>query len=129
MSTRGGAKDKMAKVMERIRSGGIAMEDPKSEGGPGEDSPLVANKGKKVVGITQPSTRKKANATKNASAKKKNTGANRKKGEAAVNKALASKLAELEDKFLKEDEAAHASHPRHWTGEIPGNLTYSYHFD
>ena len=41
--------------------------------------------------------------------------------DATVRKAVASKLAQLEDIHLKKNKAACSSHPREWLGEVPGN--------
>jgi hypothetical protein len=137
MSTRGGARDKMAKVMEHLRSGGIIEEEPSASGG--HTAVALANDKVEKAEDTQPSTQtqKKANATRAAkraprkkASKAKSLEATKKSGttnkvNAATKRAVASKLAELEDKFLKKTEAARSSHPRHWTGEVPGKYTLS----
>jgi hypothetical protein len=132
MSTRGGARDKMAKVLERIRTGGIVEETAQTEQGGGGDGAVTDNDGENAEDTPQSSTRrnakakrakkvtKKAHSTKKASATKK---ANAKKeADAAAIKALGPKLAALEDAFLKKDETTRTSHPRHWAGNVPGKL-------
>jgi hypothetical protein len=136
MSTRVGARDKMAKVIERLRSGGIAEEDSNLNGGPGEDTATALVNDEEDNGEdTQLSKRKTANATRAAKrkpSKKASTPAVKKpkaskkpktsKGvDAAAQKAKASKLAELEDRYQKKYEDARSSHPRHWTGKAPGS--------
>jgi hypothetical protein len=124
MTTRGGARDKIAKVMERVRSGGIAEENPDQ---PKDNKTSTAEKDKAEA--MKPSARKKATATKAAKAAKKPRttknadGTAAKKTEIAAKKALAAKLAQLEDKFLKKADIGRQSHPRQWTGEVQGNTS------
>jgi hypothetical protein len=90
----------MAKVMERVRSGGIAKGNPDQ---------LKASKA--------------ANTVKNTRKTKKVDGIAAKKANAATKKALAAKLAQLEDKFLKKADISYLSHPRQWTDGVQGNAT------
>ena len=136
MSTRVGARDKMAKVIERLRSGGIAKEDSNLNEGPGEDTgAALVNDEEDNEEDTQLSKRKTANATRAAKrkpSKKASTPAAKKPRaskkpktskvvDAAAQQAMVSKLAELEDRYQKKNEDARSSHPRHWTGEAPGS--------
>jgi hypothetical protein len=77
MMTRGGARDKMAKVMEHVCSGGIA------KGNPDQPKSKVENIVKK------PRMTKKADGTA------------AKEADVVAKKALAAKLAQLKDKFLE----------------------------
>ena len=119
MHTRGGAEAKMAKVMKSLRSGGVEtdsdLDEPSASGGHATAA-FTNNKGKNVED-TQPSksiqtqmtangTRaakkkpgKKASKTENPKVTKKSSTS--KEVDAAVQKAVASKLAELEDIHLK----------------------------
>jgi hypothetical protein len=128
MSTRGGGRDKIAKVMERLRSGGIVEDYSNSKGSSEGKTPVAfANEG------TQSSTQKKADNTRAAKTKPKKKASTttslkgtKKSGaskgvDAAVQREVAAKLAELEDKYQKQHKAACSSHPRHREGEIPGN--------
>ena len=137
MRTRGGAEAKMAKIMKSLRSGGVEtdsdLEEPSAGGG--HATVVSANNEEKNVEDTQPSIQtqttangtraakkkpgKKASKTKNPKVTKKSSAS--KEVDAAVRKAVVSKLAELEDIHLKKNEAACSSHPREWTGEVPGN--------
>ena len=125
MATRGGAKGKMSKVIAMLRSGGIAEDLPQQE-----DNRAANKKVKKSKGTKKPPTgnqvdrsTKKAVATKKASMTKNTSTA--KEADTEIKKvATASKLAELEDMFLKKAEAAHSTHPRYWPGETPGNGTF-----
>ena len=130
MSTRVGARDKMAKVIERLRSGGIAEEDSNLNGGPGEDTAAaLVNDKEGNEEDTQLSKRKTDNTTRAAKrkpSKKASTPAAKKpktsKGvDAAAQKAIVNKLAELEDRYQKKYKDARSSYPRHWTGEAPGS--------
>lgn len=128
MTTRGGAKEKMAKVVRRVETGGITDD---SESSASEDTAMALENGD-----TQPSTRTRKNTKATKAAKKKSgkkarktkgkatkkSGAS-KKVDAAAQRDLASELAGLEDKFLKKDEVARSSHPRHWTDEVLGDCT------
>jgi hypothetical protein len=128
MSTRGGGRDKMAKVMERLRSGGIVKDDSNSKE-PSKGNTLVSDRSE----ATQSSTQKKANDTRAAKTKpRKKTSKTRSlketeksstsKGvDAAVQREVAARLAELEDEFQKQHKAASSSHPRHREGKVPGN--------
>jgi len=100
MTTRGGARDKMAKVMERVRSGGMAKGNP--------DQPKASKAGNTV---------KKSRKTKNADRMAA------KKVDVVVKKDLAAKLARLEDQFLKKADISYLSHPRQWKGGVQGNAT------
>jgi len=97
ITTRGGARDKMAKVMEHVRSGGIA------KGNPNQPKSKVANTVKK------PRTTKKADGTA------------AEKVDVAAKKALAANLAQLKDKFLEKANIGYLSHLCQWTGEVQGN--------
>lgn len=126
----------MAKVMECLRSGGI-VEDDSNLKETSEGNTLVAlanDEGKKSEDTpAQPLTQKNGNATRAAktkSSRKASTMARlkatkksstSKEVDAAVKRAVASKLAELEDKFLKQTEAARSLHPRHQEGKVPSN--------
>ena len=130
MSTRTGAKDKMAKIVKRFCSGGIVKEDSNLKGTPGGDTAvaLTNNEGKKGEG-PQPTKRKTANATKAAKRKPSNNTSTvatkkpttSKEVDAAAKRDVVSKLAELEDKYLKKAESARSSHPCHWAGKVPGS--------
>jgi hypothetical protein len=98
MTTRGGARDKMAKVMERVHSGGMAKRNP--------DQPKD-NKAENPV--------KKSRKTKNAD------GTVPEEADTAATKALAAQLAQLEDKFLNKADTSYLSHPRQWTDTVQGN--------
>jgi len=114
MLTRGGAKDKMARLVKQFKSGSIDKEDK--------------------VEVTQPSTQTQKTATVTKAAKEKpSKKAKKKEGpkttkqsstskevDVAAMRALASKLAELDDKQLKQSEAACSLHPRYWKDEVPG---------
>jgi activator of HSP90 ATPase len=123
MTTRGGARDKIAKVMERVHSGGIAEGNPNQ---PEDNNTSMTEKANKVKAM-KPSARKKVGATKAASMAKKprttkkidSTAA--KEADVAAKKALAAKLAQLEDKFLKKADISHLSHPRQWKGKVQGS--------
>ena len=134
MTTRGGAKEKMAKVVRRVETGGISDD---SESSASEDTAMALENGDQTnTEDTQPSTwtrkntkatkaakkklGKKARKTKGKATKKSSTS---KKVDAAAQRVLASELAGLEDKFLKKDDVARSSHPRHWTGEVLGDCT------
>jgi hypothetical protein len=108
MTTRSGARDKMAKVMDRIRSGGI-VEEPLSE-----EVPARRNKTGKKGKVANRSPTKKASTMKNSTTKKANT---------EGTKDIASKLAEIEDRFLKKAEAARSSHAHYLSDEVTGNET------
>jgi len=111
---RGGAKDKMARLVKQFKSGSIDKEDK--------------------VEVTQPSTQTQKTATVTKAAKEKlSKKAKKKEGpkttkqssaskevNVAAMRALASKLAELDDKQLKQSEAACSSHPRYQKGKVPG---------
>jgi len=98
MTTRGGARDKMAKVMERVRSGGIAKGNPNQPKESKAENPV-----------------KKSRKTKNAD------GTVPKEADAAATKALAAKLAQLKDKFLNKADTSYLSHPRQWADTVQGN--------
>jgi len=123
MTTRGGARDKIAKVMERVRSGGIAKGNPNQ---PEDDNTSTTKKANKVK-ATKPSARKKVGATKAASMAKKPRTTKKidltaaKEADVAAKKALAAKLAQLEDKFLKKADISRLSHPRQWKGKVQGS--------
>jgi hypothetical protein len=127
MSTRAGARDKFAKVMERVRSGGIAEQDPSQS----EDDDTSMTKKADKVEATKPSSRKKTRSTKGANTAKKPRTTKRANATAAteadgvVKKSLAAKLAQLEDKFLKEADISRLSHPRQYSVKVQGNATPS----
>lgn len=150
MSTRGFAKEKIAKVMDRLCSGGIVEESPSPRSEEGDA--LAENGGRSCEmgkGTTIPSTRKKAktakvaNKTKKADATKgsgktkksdttETTGTTKKSStpsfkdaSATTKKALIAKLAELEDKLLEKEEVARSSHPRRWNSGDQSNYLLS----
>ena len=100
MATRGGAKEKMSKVVAMLRSIGIA-EEPEEV----EDHATMKN--------VKKSRSKAKNMTKKA------------KDDTVKKPASASELAAIEDAFLKKAEAGHLNHPRHWTDNVPHNVTCS----
>ena len=100
MATRGGAKEKMSKVVAMLRSGGIA-EEPEEV----EDNATAKN--------VKRSRSKAKNTTKKA------------KDDTVKKPASASELAAIEDAFLKKAEAGRLNHPRHWTDDVPRNVTCS----
>ena len=97
---RGGARDKMAKVMEHVRSGGMAKGNP--------DQPKASKAGNTV---------KKSSKIKNAD------GMAAKEVNVVVKKDLVAKLAWLEDQFLKKADICYLSHPCQWKGGVQGNAT------
>jgi len=109
--------------MERVRSGGIAEGNPNQ---PEDNNTSTTEKANKVKAM-KPSARKKVGATKAASMAKKprttkkidSTAA--KEADVAAKKALAAKLAQLEDKFLKKADISRLSHPRQWKGKVQGS--------
>ena len=131
MSTRGGGRDKIAKVMERLRSGGIVKDDSNSKEPSKGNTPVASVSDRSEA--TQSSIQKKANDTRAAKTKpRKKTSKTRSlketkksstsKGvDAAVQREVAARLAELEDEFQKQHKAASSSHPRHREGKVPGN--------
>ena len=134
MSTRPGNKDRMAEVIERFRTGGIVKDDPGSKRPSGGKTRVVLpnDKGKDPE-ATQPLTQKKANATGTAKTKpkKKTSGKRSLKAtkepsasegfDAAIERAVASRLAELEDMHLKQDKATCSSHPHYQNSKVPGD--------
>jgi hypothetical protein len=114
MTTRGGARDKIAKVMEHVRSGGIAEGDPNQS----EDDKTSSKikRGDKAE-TRKPSGQKRATATKAANtAKKPQTtkkagGTAAKEIDMAAKKVVVAKLAQLEDRFLKKADISCRSHP------------------
>ena len=78
-------------------------------------------------------TQKKANATGAAKTKPKKKTSRKRSLKAtkepstsegfdtAVERVVASRLAELEDMHLKQDKAACSSHPRYQNGKVPGD--------
>lgn len=145
MSTRGFAKEKIAKVMDRVRSGGIVEENPTSKEGVtngGEScktamdatipsarkkakTAKAANKTEKADASKKSGKTKKSNITDTAGATKKSSAPSFKDADATTKKALIARLAELEDRLSKKQEAAQSSHPRRWTGGNQGNYTPS----
>jgi len=134
MSTRPGNKDRMAKVVEWFRTGGILKDDPGSkQPSGGKTCVVLPNDEGKDPEATQPLTQKKANATGAAKTKpkKKTSGKRSLKAtkepsasegfDAAVERAVASRLAELEDMCLKQDKAACLSHPCYQNGKVLGD--------
>ena len=137
MRTRGGAEAKMAKIMKAVRSGGIEKDSDSEEpsAGKGHATVASANTEENSIEDTQPSTQTQKTANGTRAAKKKpgkkaskmkspkvtKKSSTSKEFDAAVRKAIASKLAELEDIHLKKNKAACSSHPREWSGEVPGN--------
>jgi len=123
IKTRGGARDKIAKVMERVCSSGIAKGNPDQ---PKDDKTSTTKKEDNVEAM-KPSGRKKATATKAANTAKKPQTTKKANGKVAketdmvAKKALAAKLAQLEDGFLKKADISCRSHPHQWTGEVQGN--------
>ena len=134
MSTRPGNKDRMAKVVLQLCTGSIAKDDPSSKQPSGEKSGVMLpnNEGKDPE-ATQPLTQKKAKATgaakmkpKKKTSKKKSPKATKKSSasegfDATVERAVASRLAELEDMRLKQDKATCSSHPHYQNGKAPGD--------
>ena len=135
MSTRGGAKEKMAKIMKRFcgitkdsdldkasANGGNTNTAPENdEGNSTEDTQPLTQTQKIPVTREAKGKRhmnKKAKKMKGPKAMKKSS--TEKEADAAAKKELASKLAEIEDKHLKKNKAACSSHPCHWTGKVPG---------
>jgi hypothetical protein len=128
MSTREGGRDKMAKVMEHLHSGGIVEDDPNLKGLSEGNTPVVL-----VSKATQSLTQKKADDTRAAKMKSRKKTSTKKglkmtkkpamsKGvNATFQREVATKLAELEDKYQKQHKAAFSSHPHHQEGKIPGN--------
>lgn len=121
ISTRGGAKERMAEVIKRVRTGGIAAEEPSG----GDIAMGLTNNEGKGTEDTQPTMQKQANAArvakKKPSKKDKTTKSQATAKESSASKKVdVIKLAELEDKHLKAHKAASSLHPRHWTGEVPG---------
>jgi hypothetical protein len=98
MMMRGGARDKMAKVMEWVRSGGMAKRNP-----------------------DQPKDNKAENPVKKSQKTKNTDGTVPKEADMAVMKALAAQLAQLKDKFLNKADTSYLSHPRQWTDTVQGN--------
>jgi len=114
--------------MERLCSGGIVEDDSDSKGPSEGNTPVaLANE------ATQSSTQKKADDTRAAKTKPKKKASTtrslkgaKKSGaskgvDAAAQREVAAKLAELEDKYQKQHKAACSSHPCHREGEVPGN--------
>jgi hypothetical protein len=101
--TRGKARDKIAKVMKHVHSGSIAEGNPDQP----EDDKTSTTKKEDNAEAMKPSGRKKATATKAANAAKKPQTTKKANGKAvketdmAAKKALAAKLVQLEDGFLK----------------------------
>ena len=124
----------MAKVVLQLRTGGIAEDDPGSKRPSGEKSGVMLpnNEGKDPE-ATQPSTQKKAKATgaaktkpKKKTSKKKSPKVTKKSNtsegfDTAVERAVASRLAELEDMRLKQDKAACSSHPHYQNSKALGD--------
>jgi hypothetical protein len=100
MMTRGGARDKMAKVMEHVYSSGMAKGNP-----------------------NQPKASKAGNTVKKSRKIKNADGMAAKKVNVVVKKGLAAKLAQLKDKFLKKADISDLSHPCQWKGGVQGNTT------
>jgi len=131
MSTRSGAKDKMAKIVRQVNNGGIEQESPEE----GTTMVLANNEGMETQN-TQPATpatqktanttrakkrksSKKGSMTKSAKATKKSKTS--KEGDTEAQTAITTKLAALKDTYLKAHEVARSSHPHHWTGKVPGD--------
>ena len=95
---RGGARDKMAKVMERVRSGGMAKGNP-----------------------NQPKESKAENSVKKSRKTKNADGTVLKEADTAAMKALAAQLLQLEDKFLNKADTSYLSHLHQWTDTVQGN--------
>ena len=132
MTTRGGAKEKMAEMVALVKSCGMVKENSRLRAPRGDTTVVPAN----GEGTPQTPEIQKTNNTTRAAKKntsKKGSTVTTKKGKgtkkdstskedkAAAKKELASKLAKLEDKQVKAHEIARSSHPRQWTGEGPGN--------
>lgn len=137
MSTRGGAKEKMAKIVKQFCSGGITEDSDSDEDFANGGSTTTASQNdegdnakdiqpstqtRKIVVTREakgkPSKNKKAKRKKGLKATKKSSAS--KEADAIAKRELASKLAKIEDKHLMKNEAAQSSHPRHRTGEVPG---------
>jgi len=135
MSTRPGNKDRMAKVVLRVLSGGIAKDDPSpaKRCSGGKTQVVLPNDEGKDPEVTQPLTQKKANATGAAKTKLKKKTSTKKSlkatkepsasegFDAAIEREVASRLAELEDMRLKQDKAACSLHPCYQKGKVPGD--------
>ena len=135
MSTRGGAKEKMAKIVKRFHGITEDSDSDKASANGGNTDTAPENDEGNNAEDTQPLTQtrkipvtreakgkwhmnKKAKKTKGPKAMKKSSA--EKEADATAKKELASKLAEIKDKHLKKNEAACSSHPCHWTGKVPG---------
>ena len=127
MSTRAGARDKIAKVIECVHSGGIVEQDPSQS----EDDDTSMTKKVNKMEATKPSSWKKTRSTKAANTAKKPKTTKRADVTAAteadvvVKKSLAAKLAQLEDKFLKEADISSLLHPCQYSVKVQGNATPS----
>ena len=124
----------MAEVILQVRTGGIVKDNPSLKQPSGQKTYMVLpNDEGKDPEATQPLTQKKANATGAAKTKpKKKTSMKRSlkvtkepsasEGfDAAIERMVASRLAELEDMHLKQDKAACLSHPHSQNGKVLGN--------
>ena len=124
----------MAEVILQVRTGGIVKDNPSLKRPSGRKTRVVLpNDEGKDPEATQPSTQKKGNTTGAAKTKpKKKTSTKRSlkatkepsasEGfDAAVERMVASRLAELEDMRLKQDKAACLSYPRSQNGKVPGD--------
>ena len=90
----------MAKVMERVHSGGMAKGNP-----------------------NQPKESKAENPVKKSWKTKNADGTVPKKADMAATKALAAKLVQLKEKFLNKADTSYLSHPCQWTDIVQGNAT------
>ena len=122
MSTREGGRDKIARVMERLRSGGIVEDGSNSKAPSNGNTPVVlasestrSPTQKKAKNKTKPK-KKTIRSLKETGKSSTSTGAN-----AAAQSEVAARLAEIEDKYEKQHKAASSSHPRHGEGNGPGN--------
>ena len=104
MTTRGGARDKIAKVMERVHSGGIAEGDPDQSEDDKTSSKIKRGdkaETRKPSGQKWATATKAANAAKKPQMTKKASGTAAKEIDMAAKKVVAAKLAQLKDRFLK----------------------------
>ena len=133
MSTRSRNKDKMAKIVRRVQNGGIeespeegtAMALVNNEGMMTQDTQPPTPATQKTANMARASKRKsskKGSMMESAKATKKSKTS--KEGDAEAQTALTSELAVLEDAYLKTHKDIRSSHPRHWTGKVPGDHVF-----
>ena len=123
MTTRGGAKEKMAKMVAHVKSSGIVKENSNLETSGGDTAMASANdegipptpeiqKTNNTTRAAKKNTNKKGGTMTTKTGKGTKKGSTSKEAKAAARKDLVSKLAELEDKQVKAHKIARLSHPR-----------------